>query len=99
MRGIVIILLSFLLSLSILGPSVLVLLDNHSDIEVALELGEEENKKENIKELDLKNSFFQSHSDPVIANIHASALNSAYYLHFYGTYVIDVKSPPPEDIA
>lgn len=98
MRSIVIILLSILLSLSILGPSFLALID-HSDIEIALELGEEENKKESKKELDEKNTFFESFGLPIIAKKCNLRLINDYFLHHYGNHIIDVQSPPPEQFV
>jgi hypothetical protein len=99
MRSTVIILLSFLLSLSILGPSFLALIDSHSDIEVALELGEEENKKESKKELDEKKTFFESYSMSIIAKKCNLRLRNNYFLHHYGNHIIDVQSPPPEQFV
>lgn len=99
MKCLATILFSFLLSLSILGPSFLVLIDNHSDIEVAIDLGEEENNSEGKKELDEKKTFFESYALPIIAKKCNLRLKSDYYLHYYGIHIIDVQSPPPEQFV
>lgn len=85
-----------MLSLSILGPSFLMLIDSHCDIEIALDLGEEESKKDSKKELDEKDAFFQLYTTPVIAKkCHTNSQNN-YILHQYRSHVIDVQSPPPK---
>lgn len=99
MKCLATILLSFLLTLSILGPSFLVLINNHSDIEVAIDLGEEENKNENKKELDEKKTFFESYTLPVIAKRCNLRSKNNYYFHYYGNHIIDVQSPPPEQFV
>lgn len=84
-----------MLSLSILGPSFLMLINSHCDIEIALDLGEEENK-ESKKELTEKDSFFQLYITPVIAKKCYQISQNKHILHQYRNHVIDVQSPPPK---
>lgn len=88
-----------MLSLSILGPSFIVLIDNQADIEVALELGEDENKKETKKELDEKDTFFELYRTTAIAKKSHVSFQNTHAVHLYGSHIIDVQSPPPEHKA
>lgn len=85
-----------MLSLSILGPSFLMLIDSHCDIEIALDLGEEENKKDTKKELDEKDAFFQLYTTPIIAKKCHQISQNNHILHQYRSHVVDVQSPPPK---
>ena len=85
-----------MLSLSILGPCFIVLIDKQADIEVALELGEDENKKESKKELDEKDTFFELYATPAIAKKSYVSFYNNHTVHLYGNHIIDVQSPPPE---
>ncbi|MFT5893022.1 MAG: hypothetical protein ACI9Y7_003141 [Dokdonia sp.] len=74
----------------------MVLIDSHADIEIALDLGEDENKKETKKELDEKKTFFQLHTTLALAkNCHQNLQNN-HILHQYRNHIIDVQSPPPK---
>ena len=85
-----------MLSLSIIGPSFLMLIDSHCDIEMALDIGEEENKNDTKKELSEKDTFFQWYRTPIIAKKYRHILQSNHILHQYRNHIIDVQSPPPE---
>ena len=85
-----------MLSLSILGPSFIVIIDSHADIEIALDLGEDENKKETKKELDEKKTFFQLYTTPAIAKKGHQNLQNNHIPHQYRNHIIDVQSPPPK---
>ncbi len=99
MRSTFIITLSILLSISFLGPSFLVLINSHYEIKVALDIGEEENKKESIKELEeKKDTVLYKYHIPTIKKKNVLATSSYVYLHSYRGYVMEVKSPPPEQI-
>lgn len=100
MRNFFIISLSILLSLSILGPSFLVLIDSHHDIEIAFDLGEEENQKESKKDLEeKKDTFLYKYHTPTIAKKSALASSNYFYLYQYRGYIIEVQSPPPKQIT
>jgi len=88
-----------MLSISILGPSFVVLIDNQVDIEVALDLGEDENKKETKKELDEKDTFFQVYATSVIVKKCHLSLQNNHTLHQYRNHIIDVQSPPPKHLV
>lgn len=85
-----------MLSLSILGPSFLMLIDSHCDIEIALDFGEEESKKDAKKELDEKDAFFQLYTTPVIAKKCRQISQNNHILHQYRNHIVDVQSPPPK---
>lgn len=85
-----------MLSLSILGPSFIVLVGNQADIEVALDHGEDENKKETKKELDEKDTFFELYATPAIAKKSYISFQNNHIIHLYGSHITDVQSPPPE---
>lgn len=72
------------------------LIDSHCDIEVALDLGEEENKSDAKKELGEKDTFFQSYTTPVIAKKCRQISQNDLILHQYRSHIIDVQSPPPK---
>lgn len=82
--------------LSLLGPSFVVLIDNQADIEVALDLGEDENKKETKKELDEKDTFFEFYTTLAIEKKPYVSFQNNHILHLYGNHITDVQSPPPE---
>ena len=77
----------------------MVLINKQADIEVALELGEDENKKESKKELDEKDTFFELYSTPAIAKKSYLNFQNNHIVHFYGSLILDVQSPPPEHRA
>ena len=95
MRSLIIISLSIMLSLSILGPSFVVLIDNHCDIEVALDLGDEENKKDGKKEFEEKDTFFQSYITPVIAKKLDQTLDKNHIVYQYRNHVQKLGLPAP----
>lgn len=84
-----------MLSLSILGPSFLMLINKHCDIEVVIDLGEEESK-DSKKEFNEKDTFFQSYITPVIVKKYHQIPQSNYIVHQYRNHIIDVQSPPPK---
>lgn len=72
------------------------LIDSHCDIEVALDIGEEENKNDAKKEYSEKDSFFQSYTSPVIAKKCRQISQNNHILYQYRNHIIDVQSPPPK---
>lgn len=74
----------------------MVLINKQADIEIALDLGEDENKKETKKELDEKDTFFELYATPAIAKKSYVSFHNNHTVHLYGNHIIDIQSPPPE---
>jgi len=97
MRCLIIFTTSLLLSISVLGPSVIMLLSNITqEHKMLVDLGEEENKKENKKEVDEKNSFFEFAEDATqIFKEDDIVINHRYLVKKY-LLTQEITSPPPE---
>ena len=90
------ILLSLLLSVSILLPAVIAVVEHSVDITLNCDFGDEENKKEEKKEIDEKDIYF--HSSSLQFNEKESPKNSALNDCNDGNYShhLEIQLPPPE---
>ena len=88
--------ISLLLSLSILGPSVILMVSNiNQEQKMLVDLGEEESKKENKKEIEQDN-FFEFTEDAVqIFIVEDITINHRYLVKKY-PLAQEITSPPPE---
>lgn len=92
------ILMVVILSFSIVAPSVVSLWNDHYDIEISTDLGEEDTKKESKKELEEKDTFLEVFVTPELAIIEYSRLyNNAYQLDKY-SFTADITVPPPQEL-
>jgi hypothetical protein len=88
--------LAMLLSLSILGPSFLALLNTDADIEVVQDI--EEEKEETKKELEEYKKFLNELPSFSIKVTDNRDLSSHYYLIKTYGHIKDIHSPPPDYI-
>ncbi len=80
-----------------MGPSVLMLVSNMiQEQKIVVDFGEEESKKENKKELDEKNTFFETLEIEGYTIIKNSKKGN--YLYLVKKYMLaqEIVSPPPE---
>lgn len=96
MKQVSYIIMVILLSLSIVTPSVLSICSEHYDIEIAKDLGEEENKKEAKKKLEPKDPFFESFVTPQLAKIEDIKLYHDTYTLGESLFTAKIYLPPPE---
>lgn len=86
--------LAILLSLSILGPSFLALLENEAEIEIVQDL--EEEKKETKKELEEYEKFFSDLPTFSIEIVENRDLSGHHYLVSPYGHTRDINPPPPD---
>lgn len=86
--------LTIMLSFSILGPSLLVLLETETDIEIVQDV--EEEKKETKKELEEYQKFYNNLPYFTIKIINTDDLSAYYYLVSPYGHIKDINSPPPD---
>ncbi len=88
--------LSFLLATAILAPSVVTLfgLDAYSGL--VMEFGEEENKKEEKKEVGEKDFLFDLSPDPLASKLVDESTISNFYIEGNYAHSADIFLPPPE---
>ncbi len=89
------IVLAFFLTVSILGPSFVNLLENHMDIEIVQDI-EEDATKEAKLDLEEKQKILNRFSLASRAITAEVVRNMHYYLHKTYDFAIEVQSPPPE---
>lgn len=82
------------MSLSIIGPSLAVIIDNDSEIEVIQDVEEEKNESKN--ELEEFEKFFDSFS--LIFSETAALFRTSNYYYLASSYghIKDIHSPPPD---
>lgn len=91
------IIIVFILSTSIVTPSVISIWNDHYDIEISSDLGEDDTQKETKKELEEKNTFFETFVTPQLAAIeHIKCYNSSYSLG-ESSFTVDIHLPPPKN--
>lgn len=85
-----------ILSTSIVTPSVISLWNDHYDIEISTDLGEDDTQKETKKKLEEKDTLFESFVTPQLAGIEKiKCYNSSYSLR-ESSFTADVHLPPPK---
>lgn len=82
------------MSLSIIGPSLSVIIDNDSEIEVVQDVEEEKNESKN--ELEEFEKFFDSFSLIVSEIAALFRTSNYYYLASSSGHIKDIHSPPPD---
>jgi len=96
MRSSLILFFSILVTLAIVAPSVATLLDLDKDTAILIDFNEEENKKEEKKELDEKDTFF--HAEFFSAStLEMTPFNLvSTYAKGYNTNTLEIFLPPPK---
>lgn len=96
MKSIFLYILSFILAFAILAPSIITLVGASGDKILVMDFTEEENKKEEKKEISEKDFFFYRDFISLSSNYkEKSTVSSAYFKGDY-SYSIDIFLPPPE---
>lgn len=97
MRSLGIIIIAILLSLSAIGPSLLVLISNdNQELKIAVDLGEGENNSEQEKELDIEDSFFEMHLLNEQLTIQETPKHNFGYTLYLYSLVQEITLPPPK---
>jgi len=96
MKSILLLILSFILAFAILAPSIITLVGASSDKILVMDFTEEENKKEEKKEISDKDFFF--HSNFVSPTLNYKETLTVSNACFEGDYShsMDIFLPPPE---
>lgn len=89
----------FMLSISIVTPSVISLWNDHYDIEISTDLGEEDTNKESKKELEEKDTFLETFSIPALASVQDVKLFQDSYQLPEGSFTAKIHLPPPKLIS
>ncbi len=90
---------AFMLVFSILAPSVLVIVESEDGMVTVCDHTEEENKKENKKELDEKDIFFQIDNAISAFSGNQEITRPPSYLNSYNSLQQKIILPPPEAVA
>ena len=99
MRSSIIVLLSFLLTVAIIAPSVITLMEIDSKKIMLIDFNEEENKKEEKKEIGEKDFLFYTSMDGLsLSEAKSSVLAEIYSKSSYKN-LLEVFLPPPETIV
>ena len=92
------IIMVIILSTSIVTPSVISFWNDHYDIEISTDLGEDDTQKESKKELEEKDTFFESFVTPQLAAMEQiKCYNSSYSLQ-ESSFTVDIHLPPPKKV-
>ncbi len=90
----------FLLTASILAPSVIVLMDKDAYTVMVMDLSDEENKKkESKKELDEKKFFFYTISKWSGGLVRSKISNKTYCWMYYNNPSKEIILPPPKQLS
>lgn len=81
---------------SLFAPSILPILSADKDKVVAIDMNEEENKKETQKELDEKDIFFDVELHPVNSKVYLSSVLVTFYAEGESEHSNEILLPPPE---
>lgn len=87
------------LSLSIVMPAVVSLYEDHYEIEVSSDYGENDTEKETKKELEEKDSFFESFVIPQLATLEEQQEQTSSYSSWSSAYSIEIQLPPPKTLG
>lgn len=91
------IIIVIMLSTSIVTPSVISIWNDHYDIEISNDLGEDDTQKETKKELEEKDTLFESFVTPQLASMEQmKCYNSSYFL-LESSFTADIHLPPPKE--
>ena len=90
------ILVVIMLSFPIVSPSVVLLWQDHFDIEISQDLGEEDTNKESKKDLEEKDTFLETFVPIELAVIAKTKFYSTSYLLEKYSFVVDINVPPPQ---
>ena len=89
-------LLSILLVVAILAPSIVTLIDTDNKTELVMDFNEEDNKKEEKKE-NKEKDFFSSFQFDSASDVNAdSSKTSSFYLEKNYSFSTSIFLPPPE---
>lgn len=91
--------LVIILSLSIVTPSVISFCEDHYEIEISKDLGENDTEKENKKELEEKDSFFESFVTPQLATLTEQQELANSSSSWSSAYAIEIQLPPPKTLG
>lgn len=93
------IILVIVLSISIVTPSVVTLCNDHFDIEVSSDLGENDTEKENKKELEEKDTFFENFVFPQLTILEEQDAQHSAYSSWQSAHSIEIQLPPPKRLG
>ena len=96
MKSIFLYILSFLLAFAILAPSIITLVGANYDKILVMDFTEEENKKEEKKEISEKDFFFYRDFISPLSNYKEKSTVSNIYFEGDYSHSIDILLPPPE---
>ncbi|MBX2826581.1 MAG: hypothetical protein KTR22_00355 [Flavobacteriaceae bacterium] len=88
--------ISFLVVLSLLVPSVAPFLECDSELIISMEISDDESKKEHKKELDEKEVFFQELTNNDSFDDHPTVKLFGHYLESHFQVDQEIFLPPPE---
>lgn len=91
--------LVIILSLSIVTPSVLSFYEDHYEMEISKDLGENDTDKESKKELEEKDSFFENFVIPQLATWQEQQEESNSYSSWCSAHDIEIQLPPPKTLG
>ena len=96
MKSIFLYILSFILAFAILAPSIITLVGASGDKILVMDFTEEENKKEEKKEIPEKDFFFYRDFISLSSNYKEKSTVSNIFLEGDYSHSIDIFLPPPE---
>ena len=96
MKSIFLLILSFIMAFAILAPSIITLVGANSDKILVMDFTEEENKKEEKKEISEKDFFFYRDFISPSSNYQEKFTVSNFCFEGDYSHSIDIFLPPPE---
>ena len=99
MKSSVIILLSLLLTTAIIAPSIITLMKFDNDTALYIDFNEEENKKEEKKEINEKDVFFNTWSNHTHTTTSTSSNFISTYIEGCYTNSLEIFLRPPRHIG
>lgn len=91
--------LSFFLTITIVAPSIISLIDENETMELVLEQNEDENQKENKegeKGNNDKDTYYHNWHESISACLKEQKGNITHYLEGYNNPSLNIFLPPPE---
>ncbi|MCK5442985.1 MAG: hypothetical protein KAJ23_13940 [Maribacter sp.] len=101
MKSIVLFTFSFFLAITIIAPSLAVLVDFNENMELIMDYGEDENQKEGKegeKEIADKDTFYHNWHNPLSSILDEKATSKTFYIEGCYNHTRDIFLPPPEQI-
>lgn len=99
MKPILLFIFSFFLAITIIAPSLAVLVDFNENMELVVDHGEDENQKEGKegeKEIADKDTFYHNWHNPLSSILSEKTTSKTFYIEGCYNHILDIFLPPPE---